>query len=87
VTESLTDRVARLAAHSKQRDKDRRASNRANMPLSAAFIDAFAKVFGKLPYGRFVEGGHTVTWGTDPTGGRKGVPISAEPIRLKRRKK
>ena len=54
---------ARIAEQERAADLADKTKNRELMPQSAAFIDAFSAVFGKLPYGRFTENGRTVTWG------------------------
>ena len=56
-------RAQYMAGVAKQRAQEQRAANRAAMPLTAAIIDQFRSVFGKLPRGSFTENGHTVTWG------------------------
>jgi hypothetical protein len=58
-----SERAAAIAAQARIRERADRARNREQMPLTAAFVDAFRDVFGKLPSGTFTENGHTIRWG------------------------
>jgi hypothetical protein len=59
------EKAKRMAELAREREIEQRKRNREEMPQSAAFIDAFTKVFGKPPYGYFSENGRTVTWGKE----------------------
>lgn len=57
------ERAAAIAIKARQREAKDKVRNRAEMPETAAHLDQFREVFGKLPAGRVWEGGRTVTWG------------------------
>ena len=72
---SPAERALQIAQEARQREQQyrddapaRREANRLAMPVSAAFVDAFTEIFGKLPRGWFTETGkdgveRTVEWG------------------------
>ena len=60
---SPAERAAAMALQARADAVARRIRNRLEMPGTAALVDAFTDVFGKLPAGRFTENGRTVEWG------------------------
>lgn len=76
-------RALAIAARARENEAPSRDRNRERMPETARFVDEWRGVFGKLPYGRFTESGHTVTWGT-PLAYSYAVQASVHPVPTKR---
>lgn len=71
-SETLAEKASRIAQEARDKERSTRATNRKQMPLTAALIDDFEAVFGsKPPYGKFTETGpdgieRSIRWGCSP---------------------
>lgn len=75
----LMRRVRAMADDAPALREQRRQRNRAEMPLTAAEIDEWTRVFGRLPAGRVQEGAKFARWGDQSLFGLPGAPVSLPP--------